>query len=332
MEQLTTGPHTIQKQSGSTTVTEEQIKNAEQQLVELYGKAEAQIGIEKAKLDKLAEIKLRSNQEFESLYQIRRQLTNYGLEISGSAKAVRGAFGFYKSGGTLDAVVRIYQIYLGNPQDLNNIISKYKRELETLLSTQPVSTSTDIEVLNRIVSFDGTKNYIEIPNKEILNFDTGNLTISAWVKTTSTSGIQVILDKRVEETGPVQGYSLSNYNGNLLLQLADGVENSAGYTWTNYVSDIFIADGNWHHVAVTVDRNQPDGGRWYFDGVEVGERFNPTVRRGSLSNSKPLVIGKRSDNPGWPGFFEGEIAGVCLFQRVLSPQEIQAITVNKLEN
>ncbi len=60
--------------------------------------------------------------------------------------------------------------------------------------------------------------------------------------------------------------------------------------FTNYVSNISIADGKLHHVAVSVNRDQPDGGRWYLDGVEVvGERFNPT-RRGSLSNSKPLVI------------------------------------------
>ncbi|WP_375513714.1 LamG domain-containing protein [uncultured Nostoc sp.] len=185
---------------------------------------------------------------------------------------------------------------------------------------------TDItRVLNYIVSFNGTSDYFEIPDNENLNFGTGDLSISAWVKTTSSSGIEVILDKRVETTGPIQGYSLSNYNGSLLLQLADGVGNE----FTNYITNISIADGNWHHVAVTVDRDQPDGGRWYIDGVEVvGERFNPT-RRGSLSNSKPLVIGRRSDNPGWPGFFKGEIGSVLLVKRVLSSQEIQAIAANK---
>ncbi|BBD66269.1 thrombospondin N-terminal-like domain protein [Nostoc commune NIES-4072] len=195
--------------------------------------------------------------------------------------------------------------------------------------TRDAVTLTDIPVtgtpiLDRIASFNGTSDFIEIPNNENLNFGTGDLSISAWVKTTSTSGIEVILDKRVETTGPVQGYSLSNFNGNLLLQLADGVGNQ----FTNYVSNISISDGNWHHVAVTVDRDQPDGGRWYLDGVEVvGERFNPT-RRGSLSNSKPLVIGRRSDSPS-PGFFKGEIGRVRLDKRVLSSQEIQAIAANR---
>ena len=79
---------------------------------------------------------------------------------------------------------------------------------------------------------------------------------------------------------------------------------------------------------MTVNRDQPDGGRWYIDGVEVvGERFNPT-RRGSLSNSKPLVIGRRSDSSS-PGFFNGEIGFVRLDKRVLSPQEIKAIAANR---
>lgn len=185
---------------------------------------------------------------------------------------------------------------------------------------------TGTPVLDGVVSFNGTSDFRVIPDNENLNFGTGDLSISAWVKTTSTSGIEVILDKRVETTGPIQGYSLSNFNGSLLLQLADGVGNQ----FTNYTSNISIADGNWHHVAVTVDRDQPDGGRWYLDGVEVvGKRFNPRIRSGSLSNSKPLVIGRRSDNPGWPGFFRGQISSVRLAKRVLSSQEIQAIAANR---
>lgn len=176
-------------------------------------------------------------------------------------------------------------------------------------------------VLNRITKFNGTSDFVEIPNNDNLNFGTGNLSISAWVKTTSNNGLEIILDKRVEESGPIKGYSLVNNSGTLLLQLADG----EGTQFTNYVSNILIADGNLHHVAVTIDRAQPDGGRWYIDGIEVvGQRFNPT-RRGSLSNSKPLVIGRRSDHQGWPGFFNGEIGPVGVTNRVLSPQEIQSI-------
>ncbi|WP_167407741.1 LamG domain-containing protein [Nostoc flagelliforme] len=120
-------------------------------------------------------------------------------------------------------------------------------------STVPLTNIpvTGTPLLDGIVSFNGTSDFLEIPKNENLNFGTGDLSISAWVKTTSTSGIEVILDKRVETTGPVQGYSLSNYFGSLLLQLADGVGNQ----FTNYVSNISIADGNWHHVAVTVDRD-----------------------------------------------------------------------------
>lgn len=208
-----------------------------------------------------------------------------------------------------------------NAQYLNNVSLQNEAEVKTSPAEASTQT-TSINVLDNITSFDGTQKYIEIPDNPKLNFGTGDLTISARVKTTSTSGIEVILDKRVETSGPVQGYTLVNYNGTLLLQLADGV----GQGWTNYQSGVSIADGKLHHIAVTVDRDQADGGRWYLDGVEAGNRFNPTARQGSLDNAKPLVIGKRSDNPGGPGFFKGDIGHVRLFKGVLSAQEIAALS------
>lgn len=169
--------------------------------------------------------------------------------------------------------------------------------------------------------FDGMNDYVEVPDAPALNFGTGDLSMWVWIKTSKTSGIDVIVDKRVETSGPVQGYVASNYSGNLLFQLADGL----GSGFANYDSKFFIADGVWHQVAITVDRDLIDGGRWYVDGVEVGKRFNPTGRQGCLSNPKPLRIGKRSDHPGWPGFFKGSIGDLRLFNRALSATEIQAI-------
>lgn len=208
-----------------------------------------------------------------------------------------------------------------NGQYLNNVSLQNEAEVKTSLAKASTETAS-INVLDNITSFDGTQKYVEIPDNPNLNFGTGDLTISAKVKTTSTSGIEVILDKRVETSGSVQGYHLVNSNGKLLLQLADGV----GQGWTNYESGVSIADDKLHHIAVTVDRDQADGGRWYLDGVEVGNRFNPTARQGSLDNSKPLVIGKRSDDLGGSGFFKGDIGYVRLFKRVLSAQEIAALS------
>lgn len=193
------------------------------------------------------------------------------------------------------------------------IPQKAEIKAEKISIVKPAPSSSSVDVLDSIVSFDGQQKFIEVPDRPNLNFGTGDFTVSAWIRTTSTSGIQVIVDKRVETSGAVQGYSLANYNGQLLFQLADGGQ---GKEWYNYISEIPIADGQWHHVAVSVDRDQKDGGRWYLDGVEAGARFDPTKRPGSVDNTKPFTIGKRSDSPNDPGFFKGDIGFVRVFRGV----------------
>jgi Concanavalin A-like lectin/glucanases superfamily len=169
--------------------------------------------------------------------------------------------------------------------------------------------------------FDGVNTCIAIQNNPNLNVGTGDFTHCATIKTAQTTSVIPITDKRIESSGPVQGYHLYIMEGKLGVQLADAKQNAQNSTWTNYVSGISVADGKTHHVAVTISRTQPDGGRFYVDGREVG-RFNPTDRSGSLDNNQPLVIGKRSDSPSTSELFQGEIGEVKLFNRVLAPNEV----------
>ncbi|NEP61700.1 MAG: LamG domain-containing protein [Symploca sp. SIO2G7] len=89
------------------------------------------------------------------------------------------------------------------------------------------------------------------------------------------------------------------------------------------LSNFSVADGEWHQVTVTVDRNNTTGGKWYVDGVLVNT-FNPTGRQGSLSNSKALRLGRRSDSNS-AGFFNGSLDEVKLFDSALSASEVQSI-------
>jgi Concanavalin A-like lectin/glucanases superfamily len=185
------------------------------------------------------------------------------------------------------------------------------------------TANSSLTVLKGTHSFDGRTKYIKIPNQSFLNFGTNNFSFSAWVKTASRNGIEVIFDKRIETSGPVQGYHVATWDGKLLIQLADG------NGWTNYISSIFIADAQWHHIAITVDRQKPDGIRYYLDGNEASEPANPMGRRGSLSTSSPLVIGKRSDYPSQPGYFTGSMADIKLFRSILTPQQIEKLATEK---
>lgn len=178
------------------------------------------------------------------------------------------------------------------------------------------------------LSFNGSNQYVEVPDHSEINFGTDDLSIDAWIKTTDRSGVKVIVDKRYEDySGDVQGYSIFLDNGELGFQLADGngswtCSTASSSSCTNYGSNTFVADGKWHLVAVTVERDDPTGGKFYVDGVQVAT-FSPTIRSGSLDNNKPLRIGSRSSFE--TGLFKGAIDEVELFNRVLKEEEIKAI-------
>ena len=164
------------------------------------------------------------------------------------------------------------------------------------------------------MSFNGTDVYVEVPDHGTLNFGVHDFSIDAWLLTDQDNGVVTLLDKRTQT--PIRGYSLYVFNGNLGIQLADGLNGE----FTNFNSSAFVADNQWHHIAVTIDRNNPAGGNFYVDGSP--EPFNPMSRMGDLTNMAPLRIGGHSFSPS---SFNGVLDELEFFDRVLTPVEIQAL-------
>jgi len=161
-------------------------------------------------------------------------------------------------------------------------------------------------------------NSVDVPDQAELNFGTGDFSIDLWIKTANASGTRTILDKRTGSVPNLTGYVLFLVNGYLGSQIGDG----AGYN--NYVSTTgFVANGNWHHVALTVDRNNASGWLHYVDGSVVGTPANPTAYSGSLTNTAPFVMARELINPSHT--FAGTLDEVELFNRVLDSLEVRSI-------
>lgn len=170
--------------------------------------------------------------------------------------------------------------------------------------------------------------HVLAPSQSELNVGVGNFSIDAWVRTTQ-KGMRPIVDKR--SAGPVSGYALYVFDGRLGLQLADRAgstlcsTNNAVSACTDWIAPAGwpnIADGQWHHVAATVDRNSPNGGILYVDGWVV-LIFDPTIRNRTLDNLAGLKIARGSVNPiQW---WIGEIDEVEIFKRAITAAEVQAI-------
>jgi hypothetical protein len=166
------------------------------------------------------------------------------------------------------------------------------------------------------IRFDGSTSFISVPDAPALNFGAGDFSIDLWLRTSvNETSVRSILDKRA--SGPI-GYHLFLYQGRIGIQLAD----STGYS--NYISNLFVANGKWNHVAVTVARTSHTGIQFYLNGTPGTVTGDPTSRSGSLSNTVPLIFGTRSS--AFPGaFWRGDLDEIELFNRVLQPAEVAAI-------
>lgn len=146
--------------------------------------------------------------------------------------------------------------------------------------------------------FDGTM-YIQVPsNDPTLDFGYDDFAITFWVKTTINKFNNTISDKR-DFSGI--GYHVAIYQGRPLLQLHD-----TNYGMYNYwaSSSSAVTDGQWHHIAIYVDRDDHAGGKMYVDGLCV-LTFDPTRHTGSLTNSADLLIGGHKNFSGYN--FEGTL-------------------------
>ena len=88
-----------------------------------------------------------------------------------------------------------------------------------------------------------------------------------------------------------------------------------------------VADGNWYHVAVTVDRDSLSPvGMFYVNGVHfpAGD-FSPLP--GLLTNPSPLLMGCSSLD--LTECYRGALDEVELFRRVLTPGEIQLMAARR---
>lgn len=172
--------------------------------------------------------------------------------------------------------------------------------------------------------FDGD-GWVEGEDAPLLDFAAGqDFSIGLWVRTESDSELDVLLEKRdfsLAEHEHVIGWQLFLLNGRPGFQLSNGVEHY------NFLAPFTIADGTWHLLAVTVDRDSRTGIQWYLDGRPVGRGESPIRFGGDLSNRHGVRIGAGSA-PGSndPTFhFSGELDEIVVFRRALGPEEVERL-------
>jgi hypothetical protein len=182
----------------------------------------------------------------------------------------------------------------------------------TFGQTGPLSDGTTAALFN------GTTGYINIADDATQNPGTGSFSYECWVK--RAAGIAVsefIICKAAGGGGPGGGGELFlAASGAFFSRLADGVGGNAFVT-----SATGYADGNWHHVVVSMNRGTPQLGIIYVDGVAATPVDLSAFSTVNLSGAgQDLLIGKRPTG----NFFAGTVKDVSIYNVALSAQQVAA--------
>jgi hypothetical protein len=103
----------------------------------------------------------------------------------------------------------------------------------------------------KALNFNGSSSYVDVGHNASLEMGTHDISISAWIKTSSASDQAIIYKGGGDLTE--EGYFFFYYptNGDLRFYLSDG----ATRIYPNSDDNLNINDGNWHHVVVSVNRS-----------------------------------------------------------------------------
>ncbi|MBU4142090.1 LamG domain-containing protein [Patescibacteria group bacterium] len=155
--------------------------------------------------------------------------------------------------------------------------------------------------------FNGKNQSIEIAGSEKLNLEK-SITIEAWVKP-------------LDSTQRIMGRHDADSSGGWHLWLSS--EKEFVFTVSDGLGDISLKSpsayklAEWHHIAGQYD-DRTKKMALYVNGEKTGEI---TLLKAVLLSKSNFTIGKFSS--GADGYFKGTIDEVRLYNRILSPQEIQ---------
>ena len=159
----------------------------------------------------------------------------------------------------------------------------------------------------------GGNDGVRIANNSNLNFGASqNFTIETWMSTNDTASQYLVLLNKQDAQNVGYGFFLGL--GQVGLQLAD----AQGFS--NYFSGTTaVRNGQFHHVAVTVDHGV--GVRFFVDGVQSGSTQS-FGRVTTASSGADLLLGRGSSGNYT---FSGVLDEVSIYNRALAPTEILGI-------
>jgi len=163
--------------------------------------------------------------------------------------------------------------------------------------------------INASLNFDGSDDHISLGNNRFGDLG-DNITISAWVKTSSSRNNMILTEYESGVCGDAS-FQVTTTN---LLTFSDGSSSSI-------TGNKIINVGQWHHIVFV---SRLDSSELYVDGV-LDTTSSDVNWRNSCSNTD-VKIGSRSVTSTYP--FHGQIDDVRVYNYDLTPTQIKTLYNN----
>jgi len=169
------------------------------------------------------------------------------------------------------------------------------------------------------LTFDGSTNYVSVPDAATLDFGTADFTLAAWIKpATTVNGTYSIYSKGI---GQVAGRGQVRLFVDSSDRIALQIEGTTGGQSAVYTTTTTIDDTAWHHVAVSAQRS--GNATFVIDGgtPETVSIAGSAAYDASSTDNAYIATGP-SAAADW---FDGTIDEVFAYSTLLSVAEMQAL-------
>jgi len=172
---------------------------------------------------------------------------------------------------------------------------------------------------NSAYHFDGVSQFIEVPHSNSLVINQNAISISFWIKVESFppgNFGKIVISKQFGSGASQSGYNVyQNGQTQLVLQTGNG-----GLGYLSVPSNVNNYN-SFHHVVYIFEANSTS--YTFLDGQLVSGFQNGTASIGP--NTQPLLFGKPNWNNINAQYFNGILDDVLIYNRLLTPSEINAI-------
>jgi uncharacterized protein (TIGR02145 family) len=174
---------------------------------------------------------------------------------------------------------------------------------------------------NSAYNFNGTSNYISVPNIAVQGAN--SRTISFWIKTNSTNEVSMVISTGTDAEVNGGNFNLRLENSNEYIGFMGGNYTAGGYDYYP-TGNVVLNDNEWHNILVTYNGTTVN---FYIDGI-----FEKSTNKTLFTDGQANYIGKSNSlNLVSANWFAGSVDDVGFWNRALNEEEIQQLYLSQID-